>query len=144
MQPVLLPRTWAELTPLGLQRTSMGENKLLLYLIPGNNTLCCIFPLLQPLVLSPALDYPGISHICILSWLNPLSFPHFLSITLFSCFLACFLFFSPFPPFLPFLVLHSLALLQSACAGFTAPNLGHLQWPPELVTWFLFIVKKQD
>lgn len=141
MQPVLLLRTRAELTPLGLQRTSMGESKLLLYLIPRNNTLCCISLLLPVPCPFPCLTLPRhFSHLYLILIKTFVCFPHFPSI--FSCFLACFFIFSPFTLFLPFLVLFSLALLQSAWAGFTALNLGHLQWPPELVTWFLFIVKK--
>lgn len=125
--------SWAH--TFGIKRVSVGENKLL-YLITRNNILCCIFPS-SPSPLSFSLPY-------IVQWIftsiscphysSDISFPFAMHLPYLS--LAFFLaFFFSFPLFLPFLVLLSLALLQSAWMAFMAPDLWHLAtWISHLVS----------
>lgn len=115
-QPALLPGTQAQLTPLGWQRMSTGENKLQLDLITRNNILGCIF--LLPIL---SLFLPFVVWWFLHSWSSfqlwhvfPICYPLTLSLAFFP---ALFFFLSPFPLFLPFLVLLSLALLQSVWNG---------------------------
>lgn len=102
--------SWAH--TFGITKKSMGENKLLLYLITRTNISCCIFPFLPVPVLFPALH-------C-LWFLTPISYSHYSSDIFFP--ICCplvlslaflpFLFVCLFPLFLPFLVLLLLCFSQ--------------------------------
>lgn len=68
---------------------SMGENKLLLYLITRNNILCCIFPLLPVPCPFPYLTSSSdFSHLYLILITALTSFSHLLSTYAFSCFLS--------------------------------------------------------
>lgn len=137
MQPVLLPGTRAELTPLGLQRTSMGENKLLLYLITRNNILRCIFPSSSS-PLSFSLPY-------IVQWfLTSISYPHYSSDIFFpiaihlpylSLDFSCLFFFlfSSFSAFLSF---------TFSCFASVSMNGIHSTWfrTSSVATWISHLV----
>lgn len=138
--------SWAH--TFGIIKKSMGENKLLLYLITKKkkSILCCIFPLLPVPCPFPCLTLSGdVSRLCLILITALTSFSCLLPTDPFSCFAA---FLSPhffiFYFFLHFLVLLCLAFLPSAKMGFMSPGLGHLQWLPELLTCIPFIVKRQE